>query len=108
MPTREPSMTAAGTAPASRLRVLVVSHVLDPQPFRINQVVADLVVAGADAPVLTGQPNSPEGRGYPGYFAHRSGLPGPPGGPAYARVLIQPGADGGGRVTGSHESSLQY
>src|SRR3546814_4417477 len=53
MPTREPSMTAGGTAPASRLRVLVVSHVFDPEPFRINQVVADLVVAGAEATVLT-------------------------------------------------------
>src|SRR3546814_6542089 len=67
MPTREPSMTAGGTAPASRLRVLVVSHVFDPEPFRINQVVADLVVAGAEATVLTGQPNYPEGRVYPGY-----------------------------------------
>src|SRR3546814_21179220 len=72
MPTREPSMTAGGTAPASRLRVLVVSHVFDPEPFRINQVVADLVVAGAEATVLTGQPTYHEGRVYPGYSDRQS------------------------------------
>src|SRR3546814_9714886 len=86
MPTREPSMTAGGTAPASRLRVLVVSHVFDPEPFRINQVVADLVVAGAEATVLTGQPNYPEGRVYPGYSATRSGVTRHPCGYDVARV----------------------
>src|SRR3546814_2514675 len=95
MPTREPSMTAGGTAPASRLRVLVVSHVFDPEPFRINQVVADLVVAGAEATVLTGQPNYPEGRVYPGYSATRSGVTRHPGGYDVARVPIVPRGEGG-------------
>ncbi|HEU4806176.1 MAG TPA: glycosyltransferase family 4 protein [Nitrobacter sp.] len=49
------------------MHVLVISHYFWPEVFRINQLVADLVDRGFDVTVLTGHPNYPEGKFFPGY-----------------------------------------
>jgi glycosyltransferase involved in cell wall biosynthesis len=51
------------------LKVLIVSHCFWPESFRINDVAAALVAQGCEVTVLTGQPNYPEGRVFPGYRA---------------------------------------
>ncbi|MBK0391951.1 glycosyltransferase family 4 protein [Ramlibacter algicola] len=51
------------------MRVLILSQHFWPESFRINQVASDLVDAGCQVTVLTGQPNYPEGSIYPGYRA---------------------------------------
>ncbi len=79
-----------GAAP----RILVVSHCFDPEPFRINQVVADLVAAGGRLTVLTGQPNYPDGDIYPGYRASGSGIEWHPSGYDIARVPVVPRGNG--------------
>ena len=55
------------------MRILVVSQHFWPESFRINEVADDLVRAGHDVVVLTGQPNYPAGRVFDGYRAWRSG-----------------------------------
>jgi glycosyltransferase involved in cell wall biosynthesis len=85
-------VSATGVAQAPR--ILVVSHCFDPEPFRINQVVADLIAAGGELTVLTGQPNYPEGDVYPGYRAGGSGIERHPGGYDIARVPIVPRGNG--------------
>lgn len=81
---------SAGATP----HILVVSHCFDPEPFRINQVVADLVAAGGLLTVLTGQPNYPDGDVYPGYRASGSGIERHPGGYDIARVPVVPRGSG--------------
>ena len=76
------------------LRVLIVSHYFDPEPFRINQVVSDLVAAGARPTVLTGQPNYPEGRVYPGYRAAAWGVERQAQGYDIVRVPVVPRGNG--------------
>jgi glycosyltransferase involved in cell wall biosynthesis len=49
------------------LNILVVTQYFDPEPFRIGDLVAGLRERGHSVTVLTGQPNYPEGRFYPGY-----------------------------------------
>lgn len=51
------------------MRVLVVSQYFWPENFRINELVQSLVERGVAVDVLTGQPNYPEGKIYPGYQA---------------------------------------
>lgn len=51
------------------MRLLVVSQYFWPEPFRVNDLVAELARRGHDVTVLTGTPNYPEGRIYP-EFAH--------------------------------------
>lgn len=46
---------------ASALRLLVVTQYFWPENFRINDLVAELVVRGHEVTVLTGVPNYPEG-----------------------------------------------
>lgn len=77
------------------LRILLVSHYFDPEPFRINQVAADLVAAGAELTVLTGQPNYPGGTMFPGYRAGRWGRARHPAGYDVFRVPIVPRGAGG-------------
>jgi len=48
-------------------QVLLISHYFWPEPLRINQVVEDLIAAGAKVTVLTGHPSYPEEAAYPGY-----------------------------------------
>ena len=47
--------------------ILVISQYFHPEPFRINDICCQLVQRGYQVTVLTGIPNYPEGRFYPGY-----------------------------------------
>lgn len=49
------------------MRVLVSSQHFWPEGFRINDLVQALAERDVDVEVLTGKPNYPEGRYYPGY-----------------------------------------
>lgn len=55
------------------MRVLVLSQHYWPESFRINAVTQDLVRAGHDVTVLTGQPNYPGGEIFDGYRAWSAG-----------------------------------
>lgn len=50
-----------------RLRLAVVSQYFWPEDFRVNDLVAELVIRGHDVQVLTGHPNYPGGRFLDGY-----------------------------------------
>ncbi|RYD64635.1 MAG: glycosyltransferase WbuB, partial [Sphingomonadales bacterium] len=77
------------------MRVLVVSHYFWPEGFRINQVVEDLIAAGADVTVLTGHPSYPEGHTFPGYDARTTRKQLHPAGYPIFRVPVVPRGDGG-------------
>lgn len=77
------------------MRVLVVSHYYWPESFRINQVVEDLIAAGAEVTVLTGHPSYPEGRTFPGYDARTMMRERHPAGYAICRVPVVPRGSGG-------------
>lgn len=49
------------------MRVLIVSQYFWPEGFRINDAVRTLVKRGIPVDVLTGKPNYPEGKIFPGY-----------------------------------------
>lgn len=49
------------------MRVLILSQYFWPESFRINEVAQSLSEAGCAVTVLTGQPNYPDGRIFPGY-----------------------------------------
>ena len=49
------------------VRILVVSQYFWPENFRINDLVAGLVEKGHEVTVLTGHPNYPAGRFFPGH-----------------------------------------
>lgn len=51
------------------MRVLICSQYYWPENFRINEVSRSLVDEGVEVEVLTGKPNYPEGRIFPGYRA---------------------------------------
>ncbi len=51
------------------MKVLVVSQYFWPESFRINELVQSLVERDVAVDVLTGKPNYPEGKIYPGYKA---------------------------------------
>lgn len=53
--------------PGDGVKVLIVSQHFWPEAFRINDVARSLAQAGVDVRVLTGKPNYPEGRLFPGY-----------------------------------------
>ena len=48
-------------------KILVVSQNFYPEQFRINDICKELVLRGYDVTVLTGLPNYPKGKIYPGY-----------------------------------------
>jgi glycosyltransferase involved in cell wall biosynthesis len=48
-------------------RILIVTQYFWPENFRINDVALGLKEKGHEVTVLTGQPNYPEGRFFPGY-----------------------------------------
>ncbi len=56
------------------MNVLVITQYFSPESFRINEVVTSLRQAGCAVTVLTGQPNYPDGRTFPGYRAWSAGL----------------------------------
>jgi glycosyltransferase involved in cell wall biosynthesis len=76
------------------LRVLVISHYFWPENFRINQVVEDLVAAGAEIAVLTGHPSYPGGVTFPGYDARRTAVERHPTGFDIYRVPVVPRGKG--------------
>ena len=47
--------------------ILVICQYYKPEPFRVDDICAELVKRGYKVTVLTGIPNYPEGRFYPGY-----------------------------------------
>jgi glycosyltransferase involved in cell wall biosynthesis len=49
------------------LKLLIVSQYFRPEPFRVNDLAAELVRRGHRVVVLTGLPNYPGGRLFPGY-----------------------------------------
>lgn len=49
------------------MRLLIFTQYFEPENFRINDLVAGLRERGHEITVLTGQPNYPEGKFYPGY-----------------------------------------
>jgi glycosyltransferase involved in cell wall biosynthesis len=51
----------------SKKHILVVSQYFYPEPFRINDMCLEWVKRGYKVTVLTGIPNYPEGKFYPGY-----------------------------------------
>jgi glycosyltransferase involved in cell wall biosynthesis len=53
------------------MEVLVVSQHYWPESFRINELVSAMLTAGCRVTVLTGQPNYPDGRVFPGYSAFK-------------------------------------
>ncbi len=78
------------------MRVLIVSQYFWPESFRINEVVESLRQAGCDVAVLTGQPNYPDGKIYPGYSAWSSGRHEHVGGYTIYRVAMFPRGSGKG------------
>lgn len=51
------------------MRILIVSQYFHPENFRINDIVKSLVEKDVDVDVLTGKPNYPDGKYFPGYKA---------------------------------------
>lgn len=49
------------------MKILVVCQYYKPEPFRISDICESLVSMGHDVVVLTGTPNYPTGKIYPGY-----------------------------------------
>lgn len=51
------------------MKILIISQHFWPETFRINETVQNLMEVGCDVTVLTGQPNYPDGKIFPGYRA---------------------------------------
>ena len=51
------------------MRILIVSQYFWPESFRINELGKSLLARGVELDVLTGKPNYPGGKIYPGYQA---------------------------------------
>lgn len=49
------------------MKILIVSQYFWPEEFRVNDLAIDLVERGHEVTVLTGIPNYPKGKFYPGY-----------------------------------------
>lgn len=77
------------------MNILVVSQHYWPESFRINAVTSQLLSAGHQVSVLTGQPNYPEGRIHDGYRACASGWQRHPDGYDIYRVPLIPRGKGG-------------
>ena len=72
------------------MRVLILSQYFWPESFRINEVAESLRRAGCEISVLTGQPNYPDGKVFPGYRALSCGCEQHPAGYPIYRVPIVP------------------
>lgn len=72
------------------MRVLVLTQYYWPEAFRINEVVESLRETGCDVTVLTGQPNYPDGKVFPGYRAWSCGRQEHPDGYSIYRVPVIP------------------
>ncbi len=49
------------------MKILVICQYYSPEPFRLNDVCEALAAEGHEVTVVTGTPNYPEGKIYPGY-----------------------------------------
>lgn len=88
-------------------RLLIITPHFWPENFRINEVAQMAAASGASITVLTGQPNYPEGRVYPGFRAFGAGLEERAPGVAIARVpVITRGGGSGLRLFLSYLSFL--
>lgn len=89
------------------MRLLVVSQYFWPENFRINELVAELVVRGHEVTVLTGAPNYPEGRTFeeflraPERFADYAGA-------RIVRVPLKPRGDGSLRLVRNYLSFVVW
>ncbi len=72
------------------MNVLIVSQHFWPESFRINMIAAALSDAGCKVTVLTGQPNYPDGRIFPGYRAWSTAIESHQSGYSIVRVPIVP------------------
>lgn len=52
-----------------KMRVLIMSQYFWPESFRVNEIASSLKAQEHDVEVLTGNPNYPEGKFFPGYGA---------------------------------------
>ena len=77
------------------MKVLIVSQYFWPENFRINDLSSALVERGHKVTVLTGLPNYPDGRIFPGYKIWKRGGEQHRGVKIY-RVPLSPRGDGGG------------
>ena len=82
--------------PGRRPRVLILSQYFWPESFRINEIAESLQVAGCDVCVLTGQPNYPDGKVFPGFHALGWGASTLPSGITVYRVPLLPRGRGSG------------
>jgi len=80
------------------MRVLILTQYYWPESFRINEVVDSLKQAGCDVTVLTGQPNYPDGKVYPGYRAWRAGREQHAGYSIYRVAMVPRGSGSGWRL----------
>lgn len=88
-------------------RLLIITPHFWPETFRINEVAQMAAASGASITVLTGQPNYPEGKIYPGFRALGAGLEKGAAGVEIARVpVISRGAGSGVRLFLSYLSFL--
>ena len=69
----------------------ILSQYFWPESFRINEVAESLRQAGCAVAVLTGQPNYPDGKVFPGYRAFSSG---PSSIPPHTQSIGRPSAPG--------------
>ncbi|AYU55009.1 glycosyltransferase family 4 protein [Staphylococcus debuckii] len=53
----------------TKQNILFITQYYEPEPFIISEVAESLVAQGNNVTVLTGLPNYPEGKVYPGYHA---------------------------------------
>lgn len=89
------------------MKVLLLSQHFWPESFRINDLANDLHAAGINLTVLTGQPNYPLGRIFPGYRALNITTQQHPAGFLIHRVPLLPrGAGGGFRLAANYVSFL--
>ena len=52
------------------MKILVICQYYYPEPFRISDLCEEMVRRGHEVTVVTGEPNYPEGKIYPGYEMH--------------------------------------
>jgi glycosyltransferase involved in cell wall biosynthesis len=81
------------------MKVLILSQHFWPEQFRINELVLHLRDTGCEVTVLTGKPNYPEGKVYPGYRAGGTQREEYDGIPVF-RVPLLPRAKGGAIALG--------
>lgn len=53
------------------MNLLILTQYFHPEQFRINMIAQELLKKGHQVTVLTGQPNYPKGKTYPGYKAYQ-------------------------------------